>query len=756
MTAWLDSISTACPVEELTLWKAANLAVFATSHGPEYGVHFVETRKTAKNVEIVVVEIDVDRPQDRKFDIKRREPIAVLAPPSDRFLSVIALREDFPHTPHRNWVPKGMPRSLCVDDRPWQEARLTWSPAECVRRIRQWLAKAARGELHDPAQPLEPFFYSSGYKLILPRAIIEHADTGDATRLIGTVQEGGDLSVFIARADDVAFKNTKSKGRMAILPFVFPDQVMAGIRDLPETLGELVSMATDLGVDIMGDLRKRLANWVGWKSGEFDSLSAHLVICIIGKVTDPGTSRSVLDARAFFVTRTAGEVGIEVGSLLPARDSGVKGTKSYVAAVPADKSKTGSGIRIEPMDIYLDFDRALGAEISGCGKPDERKVTMVGAGAIGSHIALMLAREGAFRWTVVDKDTLLPHNLARHGLPRLYVGYHKAASLAHQIEDILNEDGAATAIVADCLEPSEQEAAELAKAFGVADEIIDASASIAVSRHLSDLPDAAARRMSTFFNPRGTAVVLLAEGKDRSISLREIEAQYYNVILTTRELKDHLATQAGVRYSGSCRTLTNRIPERSAAILSGVVAGGIKRQLDLEAGGINIWSLGDDGGIRALHFDLLPPLRRLLGEWTVTVDGRLATQLRQDRQEQLPSETGGVLLGIVDFERRAIHVAHALTAPPDSQGSAAGFERGVQGLESGIEEACKTVMHQIRYVGEWHSHPKGATAAPSTTDIGQMCWLSVGLVSEGCPAVVLIVGEKDETVNLAMALEVAE
>jgi hypothetical protein len=188
MTAWLDSISTVCPVEELTLWKAASLAAFATSHGPEYGVRFVETRKTAKNVEIVVVEIDVDRPQGRKADIKRREPIAVLVPPSDRFLSVIALREDFPHTPHQNSVPKGRLRSLCVDDRPWQEARLTWSPAECIRRIRQWLAKAARGELHDPAQPLEPFFYSSGHKLILPRAVIEHADMGVCRRAVAEVR----------------------------------------------------------------------------------------------------------------------------------------------------------------------------------------------------------------------------------------------------------------------------------------------------------------------------------------------------------------------------------------------------------------------------------------------------------------------------------------------------------------------------------------------------------------------------------------
>src|SRR6516165_6006508 len=228
MPTWLYSISTACPVEDLKLWRAAKLAAFATSHGLNYGAHFIEARKTAKMAEIVVVEVDVDRPQDRKFDIKKREQIAVAVQPDDRFLSIFALREDFPFTPHQNSVPEGTPRCLCVDDRPWQEAKLTWSPSECIRRIREWLARAARGELHDPAQPLEPFFYSSGLTLVLPRGVIEQADAGNLTRLIATIQDTDEPRIIIARPDDVTFRDGNARGRMAVLPFVLPDRVMSG------------------------------------------------------------------------------------------------------------------------------------------------------------------------------------------------------------------------------------------------------------------------------------------------------------------------------------------------------------------------------------------------------------------------------------------------------------------------------------------------------------------------------------------------
>jgi integrative and conjugative element protein (TIGR02256 family) len=181
-----------------------------------------------------------------------------------------------------------------------------------------------------------------------------------------------------------------------------------------------------------------------------------------------------------------------------------------------------------------------------------------------------------------------------------------------------------------------------------------------------------------------------------------------------------------------------------------LAAEGIRRELDSGHGGIRIWSVAADGSAQLHHYPLVSGTRASIGEWSVMVDGNVVARLRAERQKHLPNETGGILLGIVDFERKAIHVAHALSAPPDSQETEAGFERGVQGLTPEIEKGCEAVMHQVRYVGEWHSHPRGASARASSTDVKQIAWLSINLRSEGCPAVMLIVGESGTTVNLGM------
>jgi hypothetical protein len=74
-------------------------------------------------------------------------------------------------------------------------------------------------------------------------------------------------------------------------------------------------------------------------------------------------------------------------------------------------------------------------------------------------------------------------------------------------------------------------------ALASADVIIDASASVAVSRHLSDLQTTKARRVGAFFNPAGTAVVVLTEAADRSVTLHDLEAQYCRLALTAPALE---------------------------------------------------------------------------------------------------------------------------------------------------------------------------------------------------------------------------
>jgi hypothetical protein len=343
-----------------------------------------------------------------------------------------------------------------------------------------------------------------------------------------------------------------------------------------------------------------------------------------------------------------------------------------------------------------------------------------------------LAREGAFSWIAVDTDHLLPHNFARHALMADELGAPKALALARQMGFLLNESF--TALVGDATRPD----AELTQEYAQADIIIDASASVAVSRYLADLPDSKARRVCLFFNPAGTAVVILAESKDRSVTLRDLEAQYHRLVQADRALQDHLRAEPGLRYSGSCRALTNRIPATSAALLSALGARGLVEALKTDDAAVCVWTVAKNGGVQVTERPGAPVNRSILGEWTISYDDDVLADLAGLRDSRLPHETGGVLLGIADMSRKSIHVAQALPEPEDSRGSQAGFERGVVGLKAAVDHAAESSLHQLSYVGEWHSHPRRASPMPSTTDLEQIVWLGNELEHEGLPGLMAI------------------
>ena len=108
------------------------------------------------------------------------------------------------------------------------------------------------------------------------------------------------------------------------------------------------------------------------------------------------------------------------------------------------------------------------------------------------------------------------------------------------------------------------------------------------------------------------------------------------------------------------------------------------------------------------------------------------------RAAKLPNETGGVLLGIADMSRKSIHLAQAMPQPQDSHGTPTGFERGVVGVLGELTRAVESSMHQLRYVGEWHSHPRLSSVWPSVTDLTQLAWLRGELASEGLPGLMAI------------------
>lgn len=66
---------------------------------------------------------------------------------------------------------------------------------------------------------------------------------------------------------------------------------------------------------------------------------------------------------------------------------------------------------------------------------NSHKIAIIGCGAVGSHLACMLAQNGFNQMTLVDDDLFLADNCYRHALSKRYIGQKKVAALKHYLED---------------------------------------------------------------------------------------------------------------------------------------------------------------------------------------------------------------------------------------------------------------------------------------------------------------------------------
>ena len=88
------------------------------------------------DIELIYVTIFTNCGQFSKFPFNATEPIGILCDnKAISFPLVMALRENFPRTPHQILPKNGFPSIICYDNRPWREAQLTFTPQELIYRI---------------------------------------------------------------------------------------------------------------------------------------------------------------------------------------------------------------------------------------------------------------------------------------------------------------------------------------------------------------------------------------------------------------------------------------------------------------------------------------------------------------------------------------------------------------------------------------------------------------------------------------------
>ena len=705
---------------------------------------FIECRKDA-DTEWVIFDVGVEVPQLPRHAIRASERIAARFSDKDvTFPGVYALRRDFPRVPHLNLHVEEYPRSLCLYDERYEDVKRGWTAPRFVHRVREWLALSSRGELHQDDQPLEPLLGDKAGSIVLPRSTWDAA-AAPQRLFVTCASKDSAQSLFLVATT----KPPQAGTTLDMLASVHrtPPHTHGVIQRLPRSLADLAEVLDSAGLDLLAELRERLNEWQSNDNAILDARLLLVILVPLRRVDDGEPER--VETWAFFPGDAA--PGSSAATDLRVRALGQRIGLWDVAdgevglLLQPDTTKRGGDVGVDVLNVSSELTRSTAAFLNGDDAPFDPCVAAIGVGALGSQAILHLARSGFGRWTLIDHDHLMPHNAARHALDGHLVGCNKAEGLAFVANSIVADEDLFSAMPVDVLGARAGDDGP-AKALQEADVILDVSTSVAVARMLACDVDGGARLASLFMTPSGEDLVLIAEDADRRFPLDALEMQYYRAAINEPTLAGHFGEKQGrQRYGQSCRDVTSTLPQHLVALHAAIAAGALRERLRDPEPTLAVWRAGRDGSVCRIAANPQPVIRRQTGGWAVVTDEGLLDKLSALREQKLPNETGGVLLGSFDVERLILYITDALPSPPDSQEWPTLYIRGSQGLRQAVDHVQQTTHGMIEYVGEWHSHPRGAATAASHDDLEVFAWLTSLMEGDGLPAVMMIVGDPGRT-----------
>jgi hypothetical protein len=651
--------------------------------------------------EVVVFDMLVGVGQRPVHDIRYQERLAVHFDSTDRMTPwVFALRPDFPKVLHRNALHFDAPQCLCIYEKTYDELKPDWRSVKFLADIRAWLQLTAEGRLHQQDQPLEPLLVTNMGTIIIPPDIKE-----DDTLIIYHIAEKAGRSSFVASRIKLPDKNPSENYVIILKGKPQPNGVMGRT---PRNFKELHSLLSPAGIDLFASLQQKLTG--------LERSSVQMAKKLIIMLEIPKTREGELTSeRDFYVMLTAQNIE-EIALSLGFWERGPEGLGEVLfSTIPDDKgSDLELGILIPQLQLTPDYAFLLSGDIQDWDLRTIR-IFQIGVGALGSQFLMNQARMGFGRWGITDDDFLMPHNLVRYALDISYLGNLKSFAMAVVINQLLGGDEIVHALAENYLFPQHPDllAAELNKA----EIILDVSTSIAVARHLAARTDISVRRVSMFLSPRGTDLIILAEDEARSVPLDVLEFQYYQKIIAYQQLTGHLRTEPGIRLSNSCRDITSSIKQENVALLAGIAAHEFRNIIKDEGARIGIWQI--DETTMSVNSIRTEPIAGNIWEvagWTIYVDQQLIDRIAEVRLTRLPNETGGILIGGYDMERKKIYLVDTILSPADSKEYPTSYIRGIEGVEARLAECDAETAGHLQYVGEWHSHPENCALDMSGDD----------------------------------------
>ena len=463
-----------------------------------------------------------------------------------------SLRPDFDRNlPHMQpWLAEGRPVP-CIHEGDLAELILRDGLAGLVNQTAVWLERAALGTLIDPDQGWEPVLRNSypdhvivdadglqglvtregGYKFLrldyLRTAVSGqvHFVHGQVSPATADVTPAGVFSVF---AEGPVHPSLQFSVGKSVALVVWPGKQPSGapiIADtyLPETVTSVAGLKER--AQIYG-CRTSLTNALHWMGQCFRTHPPEGPFCL-------------------------------VVVLLARRPYNVIGTQSPIELCPyvldivsPDLYTNGDKTPVRPAGHRHALSRSLLAQLSGIDPSRERlRWTLIGAGSLGSKLALHLARAGNGPAVVVDKSAMTPHNAARHAIIPTTGDMHilwMAAKATLLCDSLRGLDHIANPVPSDATSILTSPSSTRGICPKGSWAIVNATASLAVREALASSREVPTRVIETSLFSSGQVGVITVEGPDRNPSTNDLMAECYALLAEDSTLSGIvLATKMG-------------------------------------------------------------------------------------------------------------------------------------------------------------------------------------------------------------------
>ena len=725
---FLEGLGSIDEVQNLSIPLAVEF-IRALAESPYCDILEVRKKCGAPELECVIFYTDVQVGQHPKHPILDREELCAVFGNNGAQPKVFALREDFPKTPHQQLEDFDYPRSLCLYELPFEEIELHLTGISFLSDIRRWLRLTASGRLHAADQPLEPILQPGNLYLVIDTKFTE----AQALRQPLLFKE---INLDFAKTLIPITDTEKASATLALAIYMCQPMQHGIISKKPKCFSELHDLLAKSGENLLEAMRGLLKEWYHDHHEVYENRKLKFGLLLsLPKTRAAGGHVESYEFRAFSGSSSVDEVAQEIG-ILSIKD------KTLALLLRDDESMKGNKIEFEVLNVLENFSVPMARRMSGLTEKVSKNITIIGTGALGSQIAENLGRMGAADLMLIDKDIMLPHNLARHSLGREFVGTAKSLGLMVKLGSILNNYSALDCAICDILKPG-QFTEKVKAAVSKANLVVDCSTSIAVARKISEDSFCNCPRVSIFLNPSGTDLVVLAEDWSRTLKLDYLEMAYYRCLLNDPNLVNHLTDSSGeIRYGSSCRDLSSIIPQDHITLHAALATRTILKLIDSHQPMAGIWNFSAESfSVHYLDIPYSTEIRCRFQSWTLCTDELLLKKISGLRAAKLPNETGGVLLGSYNVRTKTVYVVDSILAPPDSEEYPFAFIRGYRGQAGKIEKVQKTTAQNLTYVGEWHSHPDGIGIAASQADTMVFEWIRDNLEREGLPPLMLIAGD---------------